>query len=557
MGYWNRSQVSRRTMLRATGAGVAGIAGAAVVGCGKDAGSNTPTTGTTPGGNRTAATTVTTAPRKGGTVRLGGTATNVDTADIDQSVSVQGQQAAQWVLDTLQGLDEPVPGQFKQVPQLAASLEQPDHLTYVYSLRKGVKWQNIAPVNGREFTADDAVFSLKRMATNDPRYTRRAWFDKVTAIEATDPYTLKLTTSEPVASLSYLIASPWVCMVAKEQAGQDGDKLTSYIGTGPYVVDKFQPGSTITYNRNPDYAGPGGYFDKVEIVQIADPSAWAAAFRAGEVSELSTIPGDTLASLQKQSPDAHRYRAPLSGVGVVAMNNRRKPFDDVRVRQAIACATDIPGWIQTIENGQGVMTGPIAPQFAQWGLPESRLKFHKQDPAKAKQLFAAAGVDPSSLSLKAMTIANLPSWVAAVTQFQADLKAIGVSVEINAVSNTDYVTRFFATHDFDVVVGGDFSADDPDQLKPKLTSGGSGNYSGYANPDLDKLLNQQSTIFDQTQRSQMVLQAQDIVENDVPTFYTYISWNNVLADSKLADWRVSAISGNQMRWNARNASFQS
>lgn len=554
---WKRSQFARRSLFERAALGTAGLAGAVLAACGGKGRQESVPPGPPAAQISVPSATVTSPPRQGGTVRLGGTAANVDTADIHQSVSVQGQQTAQWAIDTLQCLDEPVPAQFKQIPQLAETLEQPDDLTYIYKVRKGVRFHDVPPVNGREFTAEDAVFSLKRMATNDPRFTRRSWLEKVTSIEALDPATLRLKTSEPVASLSYLLASPWVGMIAKEQAERDGEKLKSFIGTGPYLADRYEPGSIISFTRNPKLSGPGGYFDKVEVVQIPDPQAWAAAFRADEVQELSTIPADTLANLKRQVPTALQYKTPSSGIGVVAFNNRRNPYGDVRVRRAIALACDIPGWIQTIVGGEGLITGPIAPQFVDWALPASKLKFHTQNVAESKKLLDAAGVQPASLSIKALTIGNLPTWVAAATQFQADMKAIGISVQIEPVSNTEYTTRFFASNDFEVVVGSDFSPDDPDRLYDRLHSKGSGNYSGYANADVDRLLTQQRTTLNREQRRQLLTQAQEIVVDEAPTFYTYIPWNFVMATERLANWRVSAISGNQMRWNARNAWFKS
>jgi peptide/nickel transport system substrate-binding protein len=552
MDSWKRSHISRRSALRGGGVSALGLAAAFTIGCGddEDAEDATPTADgasvpPTPQPSEVA--------RKGGTIRMGGLTPAIDNADIHQSSSDPGAKAMQWSIDTLMTLDEAVPAVLVQAPGLAESLEQVDDLTYVYHLRKGVKFQNVAPVNGREFTADDAVFSLKRMSTQQPTYPRRSWLAKAASIEAVDRYTVRIRTSEPVASLSYLLASPWVGMISPEQAAQDGERLKSYIGTGPYVVDRLEPGITITYSRNPEYWGNGGNFDKVELVSIPDKAAEAAAFRAGEVTEFASIPPDTVATLASQVSDAVQYKVPSPGLGIVAFNGRRAPLGDPRVRQALALACDIPGWIQVVSAGQGGISGPIAPAFTDWALPESRLKYHAQNLTEARSLLDAAGIDPAGLKLKAMTLSTVASYVAMATQFQADMKQLGAEVEIEAVSSADYSSRLFTKFDFDVTVGQDFSPDDPDRLFDRFHSTAGGNYAGYSNPALDSLLEKQRSTLNKEQRRELVLQAQDIIVKDAPTFYTYFVWSFTMANSKLTNWRASALSGNQVRWNARNA----
>lgn len=552
MHYWDRKRITRRSVIRNGGIGVAGLTAAALVGCGGD--DDDENEGASPGFD--AATSV--APTqvsqavavRGGKLRV--TSANLDFPDIHQAVHSGSVSASQWAIDTLMTFDEKVPGELNIAPALAESLEQPDDTTYLYHLRKGVKFQNVAPVNGREFTAEDAVFSLKRMATNDPRYTRRSWLATVSAIEAVDKYTLRIKTSEPTASLAHLLANPWTGMIGKEQVDRDGDQLKSYIGTGPYIVRRLDINSVIQFDRNPDYWGaPAPYFDQVELVSINDPQAVVAAFRAKELFQ-ANVPADTVANFKSQNAGAQEYRTPSPGIGIVAMNNRRKPYDDVRVRQAIAYACDIPGWIQAIVGGQGFLTGPIAPPFKNWALPESALKYHAQNLAEAKKLFDAAAIAPSSITVKSLSIGNVPTYIATAVQMQADLKQLGIDVQIESGTQTDYTSRLFVTKEFDVVNGQDFSPDDPDRLYDRMHSKGSGNYSGFANAELDSLLEQQRRTLDLTVRKDLVKRAQEIIVRDVPTFYTFVPWSFGFTHS-LSNWRETALVGNHVRWNARNA----
>jgi len=454
--------------------------------------------------------------------------------------------------------DEPTPGDVKVTPMLAKGLEQPDELTYVYRLREGVKFHNVAPVNGRELVAEDVVYSFGRMKTNDPRFTRRSWFNSVTAIDAVDKYTVRIKTSAPSAVFAYLLGSPWAGIIAKEQVDRDGATLKSYIGTGPYINQRAELNSNFSYVRNPDYwAKDAAYFDKVELVNLADPSAFQSAFRAGEVAEISNagLPTDIVENFGRQNPKAQLLRVPSGGIGIVSMNTRRGSFGDKRVRQAIAYACNVPAWIDAIEGGSGVVTGAIGPHFKQWGLPKDRLKYgkQKQDLVKAQQLLAAAGVDPKKMSFKATTNTNSPTWVAMAVQLQSDLKPLGIDVQINPVTSVDYTTRLGVTFDMDVLAGLDFAADDPDRLTEVYSSKGSRNTTGYSTPELDDLLVKQRQTLDVKARQEIVYKIQDLLEEDVPTFYTYMPTVPVMVQG-VANWRVSVITGNAVRWNARQSS---
>lgn len=550
MAFQFNRPLSRRTALRSGAAGLTGAAAFGLVGCGDDSTSSA-TTVASPTSGSSVPPTPSVVAKRGGTVRLNGA--QMDIPDIHQANHVGSEQAAQWAIDQLMTYDEATPGDMKLAPNLAESLEQVDDQTYVYHLRKGVKFHNVAPVNGREMVADDVVFSLKRMATNDPRFTRRTWFATVSSIEAVDPYTVRIKTSSPTASLAYLIASPWVGIIPKEQADKDGAQLKSFIGTGPYINTRTDVNNSVQFNRNPDYwnSKNAGWWDNIDLVAVPDPSAQQSGFRAGQLTATG-VPADVVAQFKKDNASATQYRTPSAGIDIIAMNNKRKPFDDVRIRQAIAYACDIPGWIAVVDGGQGFVTGPIGAQFTQWGLPAERLKYAKQDLTKSKQLFAAAGVDPKTISFKSLSIANVPTYLAQSVQLQADMKAIGITVTVEPGTQTDYTTRLFVTKDFDTVGGQDYSPDDPDRLADRFLSTGSGNYSGYANADLDKLFEKERQTLDPKARQQLIYQIQDILETDIPTFYTYVPYANSFSQG-VTNWRVTAVSANDVRWNARNA----
>jgi peptide/nickel transport system substrate-binding protein len=235
-------------VVAAGGMGAAALATTALVGCGGD--DDAPSSSaTSPAASAPAAAsaTATEAPRKGGTFASYNLNATTDNLDIQQSSHPGVQAYAQFTNDGLMVLDEPTPGDFVQKPQLIEKWEQADPMTIILHVRKGVKFANVAPVNGREMTAADIVFSLKRMATDSPKYPRRTWFKDVSAIEATDANTVRITTTRPYAALMYLLASPWVVVISHEQVERDGDQLKDLIGTGPYIAKKLDIGTEFQF----------------------------------------------------------------------------------------------------------------------------------------------------------------------------------------------------------------------------------------------------------------------------------------------------------------------
>jgi peptide/nickel transport system substrate-binding protein len=147
------------------------------------------------------------------------------------------------------------PGTFPLEGDLAESWTQPNDTTYVFKLRRGVRWHNKPPVNGRELTADDVVYTVNRFLTvkgNANAYMLKA----VDKVEAVDPHTVKFTLKEPFAWFLDAVANPMaLAIVAKEVVDKYGDlkKWEAVIGTGPYMLDTYRPNQGMTLARHPAY----------------------------------------------------------------------------------------------------------------------------------------------------------------------------------------------------------------------------------------------------------------------------------------------------------------
>ena len=169
-------------------------------------------------------------------------------------------------------------------PDLAESWTQTNDTTYVFKLKKGVRWHPKPPVNGRELTADDIKYTYERFLTitGNPNKPVLEYVDR---IEAVDKYTVKFTLKEPNAWFLDLLASTSTWIVAKECVEKFGDlkKVESVVGTGPWMLERWEPNVKLVYVRNPNYFVPGlPYADGVDMLIDKDPSSRLATWLSGK-----------------------------------------------------------------------------------------------------------------------------------------------------------------------------------------------------------------------------------------------------------------------------------
>jgi peptide/nickel transport system substrate-binding protein len=186
------------------------------------------------------------------------------------------------------------PGTFPIEGDLAESWTQPNDTTYVFKLRRGVRWQNKPPVNGRELTADDVVYSVNRFLTTKGN-ANAFMLGSLDKVEATDKYTVKFTLKEPFAWFLDTLANPMaVAIIAKECVDKFGDlkKWESVVGTGPWMLDSYRPNQGMTLVRNPNYFVQGlPYIDKIDVAVDEDNASRISSFLAGKYDIGMETPG--------------------------------------------------------------------------------------------------------------------------------------------------------------------------------------------------------------------------------------------------------------------------
>jgi peptide/nickel transport system substrate-binding protein len=389
-------------------------------------------------------------PRRGGTLRVRG----FDPPNFDHHLTLAGftQSTVSFVYSKLVrhkvGGDVP-PGTFIIEPDLAERWEALDDTTYIFHLRQGVKWHNKPPVNGRELVADDVKFTYDRFLS-EPANTNRYLLDSVDRIEVVDRYTVKFLLKEPYVWFLSVLAYPismWI--IAPEVVQQFGDlkKAETAIGTGPFILERYDPNVKTIFKRNPDYYRDGQpYVDAVEWLVIPDESTGLAMYRTGQ---LDCAPGinwavrqQDLEALKNTHPHL-RYQDYLSQSGsVVTMRTDMPPFTDARVRRAISHAIDRQAIIEAVW-GRGAPTPAVSRGLVEWTLPVDQLgagaKYYEYDPKEAGRLLAAAGFSKGFKTQLTVTSGLGRDRVDEAQLVQGYLKDVGIEAELKIQEYGAYV----------------------------------------------------------------------------------------------------------------------
>ncbi|MBI3630305.1 MAG: ABC transporter substrate-binding protein [Candidatus Rokubacteria bacterium] len=350
------------------------------------------------------------------------------------------------------------PGTFALEGDLAESWSHPTDTTYVFRLRKGVRWQPKPPVNGRELTADDVRYTIERFLTvkgNANAYMLKA----VERVEALDRYTVKFTLKEPFGWFLDMLANPMAAaVIAKECVDTFGDlkRPEAVVGTGPYMLDGYRPNTGLTLTRHPGYFVPGlPYIDRVELVVDEDNGSRIAAFLTGKYDLGWEFPGtinrtdwvQLKDTLRTRRPSLRTAEFPSNVMTQISMRTDRAPFKDVRVRRAMSLAMDRRGLIEVIAEGVGVVNPPVPAALTEWSLPVDQLgegaTYYRYDRAEARRLLAAAGYPGGFSATACFTTYGSTLLVDAMQLVLKYLKDVGINVTLDQKEYGDYISTCF------------------------------------------------------------------------------------------------------------------
>jgi len=544
--YWQRWHTLRASRRRFVGGGVAagaGVAGLALVGCGDDdddddGGTSTATsTGTGTAATSTGTSTATAGqPKKGGTLRvhMGGSPRSLDphfdtfpynTAVTDNT----NERLLKWAPD------------FSEIQtEMASALpEQPDDLTFTFKLTPGIKFANVDPVNGRDFTSEDVKYSLERQSTDEAGKFQHAYYflNKLESIETPDAQTVTIKTKGPYAPFMSYIASPWTVMIAREAVEKFGDLTQNAVGTGPFIFKEWQKDVKIDLVANPDYWQPDlPHLDGISYLIAVDPDTSATLYIEKQVDAIVVGQSQLQRVKDGREKDSNYEIVPSQFWRQMRMPPTTKdkpytaPFDDIKVREAVARAVNAKQVLDLVHNGDGVLTfGPILPIYPLWALKEEIQGF---DLKKAKDLMTAAGNPKVSGPMIWATGSPVSDQIGEVLKQQ--LGEIGVDVELTPMELAAY---YNLTYSYDYTFSHHVPLNNPDPDE-NLSSyfGRNSTYYKHYNEDIFAKIDEQATILDLEERQAVVQEAQKMIVNDYPIKFMFTTNNHLFTDEKVKGW---------------------
>jgi peptide/nickel transport system substrate-binding protein len=301
-----------------------------------------------------------------------------------------------------------------------------DGKTLIWHIRKGVVFQNKPPTNGRAMTADDVCYSLLRnwQTRTSYLYAHSPYEQYVDSITAPDKWTVVIRMKElNTLSRAFMLTSDLSYTYPHEVIEKYGDMndWRNVCGTGPYIFTDFVGGSSALFTRNPDYwmkdpVHPENqlpYLDQVKYLVISDVSTRIAAMRTGKIDVLRGLKWDDANQLRKTNPELGYNNYPTGTSNVIFLRTDVKPFDDIRVRQALEMAADkVMIKDQYYGGNADLMAWPLAPIPDYKGLypeldklPPSVRELYEYKPDKAKQLLKEAGY-PSGFSMEIVCLST-------------------------------------------------------------------------------------------------------------------------------------------------------
>ncbi|WP_270648127.1 peptide-binding protein [Paeniclostridium hominis] len=440
-------------------------------------------------------------------------------------------------------------------PELAKSYEvSDDNLSITFKLKDNIKWND-----GKSFTTDDVAFTFTSLANKD--YTGSKYgdveklkgaklyhegkADKIEGIQVIDNNTIKFTFEEPyspglinLGGMGIIPKHVWEKVPVAQWKDQK-DLLTKPVGTGPYEVVSFTEGQDVQFKKNNDYFNGEVKTEKF-ILKVANEDTAQVELLNGtvDVIDASNLKKKDIKELESKGMKVVSYDNNL--IQYMGFNLREKKFQDKNVRQAFMYALDRNAMVDKLLEGNGqVVNTPMLP--SSWAYPDkSTLNDYKHNIEKAKELLKEAGYEDRdnngivedkngkelTATLAYPTGNSLREQTAPI--IQANLKDIGVKLELENMEFSALMDKVVANHDFDLYLMGNNLTIDPDpkaywhSTSASDEKGNSAwNISSFKNEEADKLIEKGISVFDKNERKEVYSQFGKLLNEEVPWAYLY------------------------------------
>jgi len=433
------ARLSRREALRAAGVALAGTGALSLAGCGSSGSSSSAAGASSSQSATSAATSSAGTPKRGGTIQVAvGDAATSENLDPQRPWNQNNAIYVALAWETLLLMDH----NFQLHPALATSWSSDSSLKrWTFNLRPGVKFHDGSPL-----TADDVVWSIKRLyepALASPVFGPIAAVLSPKNVRAADQHTVVADLTHPDAFFPLIFATTGTEIV---KAGQDKFPLAKAVGTGPFKFQSFQAGQGWTVVRNDNYWQSGlPYLDEIRGVSIPDPTGLVQAVTSGQ-SHMSTSIAFSQVPIVNSSGAAKVLEVPAYFDSYIVMDARHKPFDDVRVRQAVKLADNRRLVMQSAYQNHGVLTSDTPAPMTDPFYPPS-LGIRPQETAQAKTLLKAAGY-PNGLQLTLYTSDLLGGMVDMAVAFAQSVAPAGIHVSVKQHPAATYFEQIWLQQAF-------------------------------------------------------------------------------------------------------------
>lgn len=399
----------------------------------------------------------------------------------------------------------------KYIPALAESWNQPDELTWVFKLREDVVFHD-----GTDFNAEAVKTVFDRLLAEETASPRAVVFSMVEEIELVDEYTVAFHLDAPYSALLSILASSEGSIISPTAINDDAVDLSTFaVGTGPFTFTSWTSGQDMVLTKFDDYWGNKPSFDTLTYKVVPEEATRIAMVESGEAHVADQLPITEIERVEN-SDKMNILKTSGYGVEFIGFNVQEKPFDDIRVRQAIAHAIEKEAIITGAYNNVGsAVPSALSPMVIGF---DDTLEDFPYDVEQAKKLLKEAGY-ADGFAAKIMTD-DRKERINLAEIIQSQLKGIGIELDIQVLEYGVYIDDLSKGNSEMYIGGWGNATGDADYNQFNVFHSSSvgpvGNFSFYENAEVDKLIEEARKEIDENRRMQIYAELQAIELEESP-----------------------------------------
>ena len=392
------------------------------------------------------------------------------------------------------------------VPAVASEVvKSDDGLSYAFTLREGIKFHNGDPVD-----MQDLVYSVERRWKGEDTAAKLAALDVIDNLSV-DGNVLTITLTEP--SNEFLAAVMNAYILPADYTAQE----TAPVGTGPYKFVSRAVQDSLVLERFADYWGTPGKLDKVTFKILESADGLILGLQSGALDLVAHLSSDQ--TIQLDTEDFHIEEGSMNLVQALYLNNAEKPFDDIRVRQALCYAIDKQAVIDLAFDGYGIPLGTsMFPSFSKY-YDESLTDYYTLDTEKAKQLLSEAGY-PDGFEMTITVPSNYTPHVNTATVLVELLREVGIKAAVKPVDWSTWLEEVYSNRQYQSTVTG-VSSDNMTarKLLERFGSRVGNNFTNFSDPEYDEILAQALRETDDTKQTELYRTLEHILTEKAANVY--------------------------------------